>query len=360
MVFLHLLRWLRANAEVDIGVVLVRGGPLVEAIAEQAPTVVVDGSRLERWVLPLHRRGLRLAPAISAPFARSIHRRTVRPDVLYASTAVSGEIAALLAPSDVPVVAHVHELKIGLDDAGAATARLLEVSSRFVVPCVPAAAELGSRGVERGRIAVIPEPVVVGETASRARARDALGLPPDAVVVGAVGTPGWRKGTDLFPQLARLVGARLAGQDVLFVWIGGSPALIERELGPALRSPLFPSLRAVPEVPDAAALVSALDVLVLPSREDPLPLVVLESALRGVPAVVFSGGGIPDLLQSGVAVVDTLDLHGMADAVVRWVTDEDARRAAGAVARARVTAACDINVVGPRLLGELRAAGLRC
>lgn len=70
-----------------------------------------------------------------------------------------------------------------------------------------------------------------------------------------------------------------------------------------------------------------LDLLVIPSTwPEPFALVGLEAAARGVPAVAFSVGGIPDWLSDGfnghLAPGDRPSLIGLSDAVVAALEDQ--------------------------------------
>ena len=50
---------------------------------------------------------------------------------------------------------------------------------------------------------------------------------------------------------------------------------------------------------DRADLFSSLDLLVIASQQEGLPLVALEAFSAGVPVVAFRGGGIPEMIQHG-------------------------------------------------------------
>ncbi|MCU1487782.1 MAG: hypothetical protein JWN67_4528 [Actinomycetia bacterium] len=87
---------------------------------------------------------------------------------------------------------------------------------------------------------------------------------------------------------------------------------------------------------DGPALVAALDVLVLPSISEAQPLVVLEAMAAGTPVVATAVGGVPELVEGRGALVRPGDSAGVADAVLRFCTDEAAWRAASAAGQAHV------------------------
>ncbi|HDN73425.1 MAG TPA: glycosyltransferase family 1 protein, partial [Archaeoglobus sp.] len=70
------------------------------------------------------------------------------------------------------------------------------------------------------------------------------------------------------------------------------------------------------------------DIFVLPSREDCLPLVILESMSSGVPIVATKVGGIPEIVQHGETglLVPPNDPHALATAIVYLLTNENIRK----------------------------------
>jgi glycosyltransferase involved in cell wall biosynthesis len=194
----------------------------------------------------------------------------------------------------------------------------------------------------------------------RLQIRARLGLPPEATVVGGCGFADWRKGIDLFVQLARAVRAT-GHDDVHFVWLGARPGGSEHD---QLEFDIEHSGTA-----DRIHLVGlqhhpfdwyrAFDVLAMTSREDPYPLVGLETSLLGVPMVCFDGaGGMTELVTRDVAagdgpagvVVPYLDVEAMADAVAGLLDDPARRATLGARAAAIVRREHEVEVAGPQLL----------
>ncbi|QXQ07593.1 glycosyltransferase [Sphingosinicellaceae bacterium] len=141
---------------------------------------------------------------------------------------------------------------------------------------------------------------------SKAVARLALGLPVQrrtALFLGRLDPA--QKGLD------RLVGAieragreRLAGWTFLFVGDGPGRPLLERT---ARRSGV--DLRLVPWTDQPDMYLSAADVLLLPSRFEGLPLVLLEAMHCGLPVLASSIDVMRDYLPADALVdFDTVDL----------------------------------------------------
>ena len=86
-------------------------------------------------------------------------------------------------------------------------------------------------------------------------------------------------------------------------------------------------------VNDAATLFSGFDLLVLSSRTEGSPMVLLEAMSMGTPVVATRVGGIPDMVRSSEAILVPPDDPG---ALARAITDV---RNDGVAARVRADAA---------------------
>lgn len=229
---------------------------------------------------------------------------------------------------------HVHELELGLDrSVPAGHRRHLLGGAHAVLAVAPPVADLAIRWGARPAVTTVVPGVtdLVGPTRPAAPIRTVLG----------VGTAGWRKGTDRFVAVAREVGRRRPGTD--FAWIGPLLPAAERW---AVDADL--PVRWDGEVADPWAFHRAGTILLVPSREDPLPLVALEAGGRGVPVVAADTGGLADLLADGRgAVVAGHDLAAMAAAVGRWIEDPRAAAEAGERLRRHVAAHHTVEAVGP-------------
>ena len=167
-------------------------------------------------------------------------------------------------------------------------------------------------GVPRRLIAVIPNGIASGEKPSEdkiAAMRDELGILHDAAVIGTVGRLAEVKGQDrlirAFAALTKAQGSRPKAQGssgasrstwLLFVGDGPARGALERQacdLGIA-DCVVFAGYRE-----DARELISVMDLFVLPSRSEGLPVALLEAMAAGVPVMATDAGESWAVIEDG-------------------------------------------------------------
>jgi glycosyltransferase involved in cell wall biosynthesis len=200
---------------------------------------------------------------------------------------------------------------------------------------------------------------------SRDTARARLGCPTLGPLIGIVGRLEPWKGQDLalrmLAQLAVWVPAVrlvLIGEQRSPTWpeFGADVAALAHELELADRV-VFAG-----HIDDAAALLSALDVLVCTSREEGFGLAVVEAMAAGVPVVSTRCGGPQDIVRDGWTglLAPARDPDGLARATQQVLGDDGL--AAGLVIRARAAwrtqfMACRSAERLLRTVGDLTHAG---
>lgn len=167
-------------------------------------------------------------------------------------------------------------------------------------------------------------------TLPRHEARAMLKLPAEGFVLGWLGRLSHEKGLDLLLDslaIAPMLDLHLAvvgeGRERKSLTAQGA----KTALGRAHR------IHWLGGVPNASRLIRAFDALVVSSRVEGTPLVVLEAMSAGVPVIATAVGGIPDVLSQTEGFLvppgDVLELREAIELVQRDPTE----------ARRRVTAA---------------------
>ncbi|HWH36043.1 MAG TPA: glycosyltransferase family 4 protein [Acidimicrobiales bacterium] len=177
-------------------------------------------------------------------------------------------------------------------------AGLLLRRARAVAALWPGAAgELSRRyGVPASRIHVIPNGVPAGrfplvEEPHRLAARRALALAPGGAVAVFVGSLTPEK--DVGVAIRALV--HLDGVELVVAGDGPERAGLE-----ALAAAVAPGrVRFLGVAAEPASVLAAADVLVLPSRSEGMPGVLIEAGLSGIPVVATAVGGVAEVVVDG-------------------------------------------------------------
>jgi glycosyltransferase involved in cell wall biosynthesis len=368
ILLLSFLRWFKSVSDVPFEVMLRKGGELEGEFAAIAPVCLLHPETAARRPLAWRvARKLGLGGAFAAIHRAGVRRRLSRRGfrVIYSSTLTNGEVLELLGGAGCAVVTHVHELESWIRRAGAENlAQVKRHTTKYVAGSHAVKANLvENHGVAPAHVDVIHDFITVENPhavsrRTRAEIRADLGIPPDAVVVGAMGTTDWRKGADLFVQLAVLVRKSAAGASVRFVWVGGDgpngPRHLEL-LQDVTTAGLAGYLHLVLPQTNPRDWFETFDVFTLTSREDPFPLVCLDAAALGRPVLCFDGaGGEKEFVEEDCGfVVPYIDVAAMAAKVVALAESPELRARLGAAASRKVRERHDISVAGPQLLAVI-------
>lgn len=173
---------------------------------------------------------------------------------------------------------------------------------------------------------------------TRDRVRGSFGLDDSSPLIGIVGDVIPRKGliylVKAMPQiLAAVPDTRLlvVGRQADADYAADVKAAAER--GAAGANVLWAGHRD-----DVHQMLAAMDLCVLPSLEESLPLAILEAMAAGLPVVATTVGGIPECVSHGVTgtLVPPADSDALAAAIVALLRDPRQRRTFGESGRARV------------------------
>lgn len=301
----------------------------------------------------------RVAPLRDLAALRALARliASFAPDVVHTHTSKAGWLGRLAAHRRcIPVIAHTFHGLVLSDYAGPFRSWALRRTERWfaarsdllIAVSETCRQELEALGVAR-EVRVIPPAVATAAfaRADRVAARSSLGLPQDALVLGCIGRMVAIKRPALFAELLARVS------NAIGLAAGDGP---ERETLLAAAARLDGRLHVLPTTPDPAQLVAALDLLVIASRREGFPIVGVEAAAAGVPALGFDVPGVRDLaLASGgpAPVPESEGVEGLASRVRAF---DSAGRPRIAGRAAELVAACEPARVARTLLEAYQAA----
>lgn len=273
--------------------------------------------------------------------------RRWRPDIVHTHMAKAGFVGRLAAwLAGVPVIVHSYHgtvLSGYFDPMRSAAFSFLErsvgsLTTAVVVPSARLRNELAARRITSpARMVEIPVGIDLepfrGARAGTLRAE--LGLGPDDPLVGVVARLVPIKGVDVFLDAAALVAANRA--DVTFV-VAGDGELHASLVARAERLGIGARVCWLGWRADVASVYADLDIVVMSSWNEGVPVSLIEALATGRPVVATSVGGVPDVLADGENGV--LVPPGDAAAIAAWVTSllDDRARAATLGQRARGTA----------------------
>jgi N-acetyl-alpha-D-glucosaminyl L-malate synthase BshA len=147
---------------------------------------------------------------------------------------------------------------------------------------------------------------------------------------------------EIFAQVNQQVPSRL-------LMIGEGPDLAEAN-AVAKSLGIIKRVEFLGEQDRVVPLLSASDVFLLPSSQESFGLAALEAMACGLPVVASRVGGLAELVDDGVSgfLHHPQDVRGMADSVVRLLTDAALYAQASAAARATAELRFQDSIVVPR------------
>ena len=282
--------------------------------------------------------------------------RIVKPEICVWGTPKAGLLGVLA--SKILRVKSVYVVH-GLRYAGCAgwrrsVYRAVEaISCRTADHVVTVGSEIGQQLVDDKVLRRVPQLVGNGSAngiedahpVPRVQALQELGLAPGTLVVGFVGRVTSDKGIPELLLAWRIVLAEFEGSVRLAV-----AGLREPDSYIAPLSKLIDSAEKVSwmgHLRDLRPLYSCLDVLVLPSKREGLPAVLLEAGVYQRASVVGTNPGVGEAVLNGLTglKVDPSDIRSLADSILVLLRDEKLRTDMGIAAREHVLGTYSRNSV---------------
>lgn len=232
-------------------------------------------------------------------------QKEFKPELWYLNTAIMPDIAEIAVKNDIPYAVHFHELESVYSSFKDYMLEEMVTNAKITIGCSSAVCDnlkiMGSKNVE-----LIYEAVDTEKIDKQAKVnpeiRSKLGLDPNQFLWGMSGASSYRKGFDLFVDIA----AEFQGK-AQFIWIGR-----DRDLGfdyyakSKIKYHNLDNIRIAGEQSDKYYdYLNSIDGFMLTSREDPFPLVMIEAGYLGKPLVAFESGGAKEFIVPGTGFCTT-------------------------------------------------------
>jgi glycosyltransferase involved in cell wall biosynthesis len=217
-------------------------------------------------------------------------------------------------------------------------AKVMCVSEALRTQCI-------SSGVPADHCVVIPNGVDLARyvrTISLADAKRRLGFSPDRLLVGCVARLAPEKNLALLVTAIDELISRGVKCDLVIAGEGPERGRLESLIRSRAH---FCHLHVLGHRSDVVALYQAMDIFVLPSLREGLPLALLEAMSCGVPVVASHVGGVPQLVSHGTNgfLFESQRQEDLAAAVARLAEDGALRRTLGENGRRTVEARFDVS-----------------
>lgn len=253
-------------------------------------------------------------------------------DLIISNTITNGEILETIRENyKGKIISYIHELEIGAKvfSSEASILKLIKSSTRFWVPSSIVNDYLIDKWtISQDKICMMP--YYIPYDASDLK----LGRNPKAeFIIGGCGTIDWRKGADLFIVIAKQLFMKYPKASIVFRWVGAYPGIELERLNYELRkSKLEDKVFFEFSSSNLNDFYNTIDLFLLPSREDPYPLVILEAAKFNVPSICFNlvcGSKDFILNSNGGITVPFLDIDATVEAIISFYSSPDYRKEIG-------------------------------
>lgn len=353
-VLLNFFIWLKRQNRYHITVYLKSDGPLTDSFKQVADTYLPDQNTLPKRILKKITRTNRFDNQAPAVLLKQ------QFDLVYINTIAGIDLAQLSKKTfKCPVICHVHEndFTIKYYYPKLVTEGNLQAIDHFIAVSKSTSYNLiNNYGIKPEDVSLVYEFVnlqqVKKPSLSVAQAKKELHV-SEKFIVGGSGLTLWRKGVDMFVQLAVAINKLQPRHNIQFVWVGQLTdefaCQFDYEAGRlgVKEQVLFTGVKDNPQ-----NYFQTFDVFALTSREDPFPLVALEAASLGVPIFCFEdAGGMTELVKDGEngVVVPYGAVDEMARKIVELASNDAHRIAMGKKAQLLIPD-FDVEAGGPKLL----------
>lgn len=351
-----LIAQLARMTDIDLSVVLFNGGRLEKEIAHYGVPVQIFPEK--------HWSSIRIGTALRRYFGEKrfdiVHTHKYKDTILAAPVACWAGVPY--------VVRTVHGLTEPFSGVNAWKMSFYEsverrVHQRYVTTALAVSSEIERRLCQNGAtdVVCIRNGIELNALPDRSRCsatRKAFGVPDDVCLIGSVGRLTPVKG---FPHLLKAVQILTEQGLHVKLWLVGDGILNQELRRLAQDSGVAEQVVMLGHRQDTYELLQAMDMFVLPSLHEGIPMALLEAMAVGLPVIATRVGGIPEVIEDRVSgiLVEPGDPDDLALMCRKLMHDAASAERLGKAARARVeekfssgTMAADVANVYRRLVGH--------
>lgn len=326
LVLLHLIQWLNNNSpSIKIDILLLKGGSLEVDFRK-----VCDKTFVFSEIYKPEKLSVLIVNKIFSKLGIKNNNKELlflnniasnNYDIIYANTIVSLPIGEKIkkANQQSKLIVHVHELNTVIKMLTPNFDEYIGYIDRYIAASHQVKNNLiDSWNVKSGLIEVIYPFAAFGK-ANSIKTKETF-------IVGASGNADWRKGDDLFIQVAKYVTENYSNARIKFVWVGNNTnnkCIIDNDIK---KLGLNKVVDFVGEQINPLNFYKEFNVFLLTSREDPFPLVCIEVAELKKPIICFdkASGTAEVIKQGGGFVVPYIDIEAMGEKIMYYYNNKTA------------------------------------
>jgi glycosyltransferase involved in cell wall biosynthesis len=355
IVLLNFLEWLKQQGNYELTVYLKHGGELEDSFKQLANTHIPLSKTLSQRIV---KRIIKSSKDDAHALPGELLKQSF--DAVYLNTVVCLDMApGIKSHFKCPVICHVHEndFTIKYYYPAIITAHNLQQVDHFIAASESTRQNMiDNYVIPADKISLVYEFIPLNKikqpTIPQSVIKQELSL-SNEFIIGGSGLTIWRKGIDLFIQLAVQLNKLWPANNVKFIWVGALTYEFECQYNyEAERLGIMDKIIFTGSKPSPQNYFQLFDVFVLTSREDPFPLVAIEAASLNKPIICFeNAGGMPEFVTDGQngLVIPYADTHTMAVKILELINNPDRCSEMGERA-ANLIADFDINVAAPKLV----------
>lgn len=312
---LNIVKVLKERFNYDVHIILKSGGPLEDEFRKYGTIYNFEGKSNKH-------------------IDKSIQNITsIGVSACICNTIISGDLVPIIKEKGVKVISLIHELPGVIQRYNAEdNARLIaEYSDKVVFPSTYVKDKFYELlRINDDKSVILPQGLYKmneykgNRKSAHSILRERLSLNEDAKIILAIGYGDYRKGIDLFIDVAEKTYAH--NSNIYFLWIGNRDKdLINMAFSNIKDKRCKNNILFRDATNEISIFYAGADLYLMTSREDPFPSVVMDAMNVGLPVIGFEGaGGFSDIVKSDTgALVPYLDTIKMSNKIIEIIGDDN-------------------------------------